>query len=253
MIYSYLFTGMAVLLTWGCCYVYFRRRLIQLKSDSQVKITELEDAAWRAQMNPHFLNNSLNSLNSIMLLEDIPTASRYLTSLSRFTRKVLENSLGSTITLAEELDLVRHYITLEQLRFRNDIMFEIEIDEKLDPDNILVPPFFIQPFLENSIIHGLLPKGGKGAVGIRISISKHGTLSCSIWDDGAGRSKNFPPDSLDCEKGKRSLGISITRNRITAFNQVSGRSLPILIQDLTDQSGNPAGTLIQIELAFLEV
>ncbi len=247
------FIGCAALLTWGCCLVYFRRKFSRSKAVHQLQVSELEDSAWRAQMNPHFLNNCLSNLNSLIQLEDIPTASRYLTTLSRLTRKVLENSLDSTITLAEELDMVKHYIVLEQLRFGNAIIFDIELDEKLDPETILVPPFFIQPFLENSIIHGLLPKGGKGTVGIRIRESGQQTLCCSVLDDGAGRTNTPTSTSSDCQRGKRSLGMSITTSRIMAFNQASGKTLPLMIRDLTDGSGNPAGTLIQIELAFREV
>ncbi|MDR7132740.1 sensor histidine kinase YesM [Algoriphagus sp. 4150] len=253
MLDSLFFIGCAVLLTWGCCLVYFRRKFSRSKAVHRLRVSELEDSAWRAQMNPHFLNNCLSNLNSLIQLEDIPTASRYLTSLSRLTRKVLENSLGSTITLAEELDMVRHYVILEQLRFGNAIIFEIELDEKLDPETILVPPFFIQPFLENSIIHGLLPKGAKGTVAVSLRKSSQEILYCSVLDDGAGRTNNSTPIFSDCERGKRSLGMSITRSRIMAFNQASGKTLPLMIRDLTDESGNPTGTLIQLELAFREV
>lgn len=253
MIDLFLFIGCIASLTWACCFVYFRRKFSKLKTAHQLQASALEDSAWRAQMNPHFLNNCLSSLNSLIQRGDIQTASRYLTSLSRLTRKVLENSIGSTITLAEELDLVEHYIMLEQLRFGDDIIFEIEIDEKLDPVNISVPPFFIQPFLENSIIHGLLPKGGKGTIGVHITASGQGTLCCSVLDDGAGRSQNFSSPTSDSEREKRSLGMSITRNRIMTFNQASGKSLPLLVRDLTDESGNPSGTLIQLELAYQEV
>ncbi|RZM11493.1 MAG: hypothetical protein EOO88_46815 [Pedobacter sp.] len=213
------------------------------------QITELQDIAWRAQMNPHFLHNCLNNINAFIHQLDPKTASSYLTCLSRLLRNILEHSDKATITLARELDMLQQYIKLENLRFGADVEINVSVDEHLQTDTLAVPPLFIQPFLENAILHGILPKQGKGNVNISISLSDPSTLSCTITDDGVGRKKANPSDPTT--PLRRSMGMDITRKRIELFNRVNGKSLPLTIDDLRDDNGAGTGTSIAILLVLV--
>ncbi|WP_257666806.1 sensor histidine kinase [Parapedobacter tibetensis] len=218
----------------------------------QRRTDELEDIAWRSQMNPHFLNNCLNSINSMIHQHDGQLAASYLVGLSRLTRKVLENAEAPTITLAEELDMVNQYIHLEQLRFGDHVSMSIVLPPDIDPTKIWVPPLFIQPFVENALIHGLLPKQACGTITIQFLISEGGKLCCSITDDGVGRAVPVKADS-NLSISTKSLGIAITRKRIAAFNKAAGRVLSFIIRDLVDFEGKGTGTSVEIQLALVHV
>jgi LytS/YehU family sensor histidine kinase len=250
MISSIITTIIAVLITISLCFLYFRIKMRQQIQHYEQQVSELKDIAWRAQMNPHFLNNCLNNINSFIHKLDKETASNYLTCLSRLMRKTLEYSDQSKITLAQELHAVANYIKLEQLRFGTDIDIKISVEEQLSAENIQVLPFFIQPFLENAILHGVLPKQNKGNITIQITTPAPHILSCSVTDDGVGRKKPNQ-SSEEPTAAKRSMGMSITCKRIELFNRTYGQSLPLTIHDLTDQNGSGTGTSVEIKLALV--
>src|SRR5690606_26378526 len=116
----------------------------------QQRVSELEDALWRLQMNPHFLHNCLNTLHGMIHRDDKQSAVRYLTILSRLVRKLLEHSEEATITLADERDTVRHYVAVAQLGLGDNIAVDITLPPTIDSANTLVPPLFVQPFVENA-------------------------------------------------------------------------------------------------------
>lgn len=246
---TYLFISVSASLITVCGFLwYFKKRTAHLQTVFQQRIAELEDGFWRLQMNPHFLNNCLSSLNGMIHQGDKQSATRYVTILSRLVRKVLEHSEEATITLADELDTVKQYVDMEQLRFGNKIAFKIAIPPDIDPESIVVPPLFIQPFVENALIHGLLPRQTCGTIVVEFRAIDEGTLSCSIVDDGVGRTQSVGEVIPSTNK---SLGISITCKRIAAFNSAFGRTLPFSIQDLVDTDGRTAGTSIAIQLAWV--
>lgn len=250
MIPSIITTIIAIPITIFSCFLYFRVKNRHQIRHYEQQIADLKDIAWRAQMNPHFLNNCLNNINSFIHKLDKETASNYLTCLSRLMRKTLEYSDQPKITLAQELDAVTNYIKLEQLRFGPDIDIKISVEEQLQIENIQVLPFFIQPFLENAILHGVLPKQNKGNIKINITAPEPQILSCSVTDDGVGRKKpNKSP--VEIPTAKRSMGMSITCKRIELFNRIHGQSLPLTIHDLTDQNGSGTGTSVEIKLALV--
>lgn len=247
----FLVAGSVLLLTTCCWFWYFRKKATDLHRAAQQRIDELEDTIWRLQMSPHFLNNCLNSLHGMIHRGDNQSAAHYLTSLSRLARKLLEYSEETIITLADELDMVKHYIHLEQLRFGDRVEAEIVLPPDADPATISVPPLFIQPFVENAFIHGLLPQQTPGTITIRFSMAGSDTLCCSVMDSGVGRTARAPRNRR-ADAGK-SFGIAVTRKRIDAFNKSYGRTLPFVIRDLADAHGRCAGTSVEIQLALVTV
>ena len=246
----FLIAGGVALLTVCCCWWYFREKAAHTTRAHQKRVSELEDIAWRAQMNPHFLNNCLNSINAIIHQHDKPLATHYLTMLSRLTRKVLEYSQEIVITLADELSLVKQYLTLERLRFGDDLLVNISLAEDLDPEKIQIPPLVIQPFVENAIIHGLLPRGASGTIDLTID-ALDGILCCTVADDGIGReaARKGIESSV---AARRSLGIAITQKRIALFNKSQGRALPFTIRDLIGANGIVNGTAVDLQFALVK-
>ncbi|MBX2948088.1 MAG: tetratricopeptide repeat protein [Crocinitomicaceae bacterium] len=183
---------------------FFIRRQIKLK---QQKIAvELEHRALRAQMNPHFLFNSLNSIQRMYVEGNENDANEYMADFSELMRKILDNSGQSAISLNEELTALKLYLNLEQLRCQNQISYSFHVDENIDVYHTLVPPLIIQPFVENAIWHGIFPGNKKGHISITLSLEKE-LIKCEIHDDGVG----FSPQSASQHESK---GIKITEQRI---------------------------------------
>ena len=178
------------------------------------KVAETELKALRSQMNPHFIFNSLNSISDYMAKHDLDTANDYLLKFSKLTRSILENSEKKWITLNEDLKLMELYIQIETLRLKKKLSYKIKIDKDIDTVNTLVPPLILQPFIENSIWHGIGKKGSNGHIQIEIN-KENETLVCIVEDDGIGRREmtNIKPDNT-------SLGIKITKSRLDIINQL---------------------------------
>jgi sensor histidine kinase YesM len=134
----------------------------KIKAELQQQKTELEMQALRAQMNPHFIFNSLNSINRFILQNNKAPASEYLTKFSKLIRMILNSSANEAVSLAEDLEALRLYLELESLRYDNKFKYKIECDPEMDADHIQVPPMLMQPFVENAIWHGLMNKEGAG-------------------------------------------------------------------------------------------
>lgn len=209
------------------------------------RAAELEMKALRAQMNPHFIFNCLSSINHFILKEENDKASEYLTRFSKLIRTVLVNAGKTTITLEEELDMLRLYLNMEQLRFREAFDYTISFDHGLHPSMIFVPSFILQPFCENAIWHGLLHKEGKGKLGIHFSMEKY-VLVCRIRDNGIGRKKAAQYKSGPVEKGA-SFGNRLSAERLSLFNgDMTGASF--VTEDITDEKGEIAGTVVILKI-----
>lgn len=207
---------------------------------------ELEMQALRAQMNPHFIFNCLSAINHFILKNETEKASSYLTRFSRLIRLVLVNSGKSTISLEEELDMLKLYLDMEQLRFTNAFDYFIAYDDNVKPAMIEVPSFILQPFCENAIWHGLLHKDGKGKLDIRFQLDKN-SLVCTITDNGIGREKAAVLKSGSKEK-TGSFGHKLTTERIVLFNKGVRNIESFSIDDLVDKNGEAAGTRVTIRI-----
>ena len=213
---------------------------------------ELEMQALRAQMNPHFIFNCLSSINNFVLNNETEEASDYLTKFSRLIRTVLNNSKKSYIPLEDELDMLRLYLEMETLRFKDSFTYCIHMDEKIDPLTIFIPPLLIQPFVENAIWHGLLHKAEPGRLDICVKVEKN-ILICIIEDNGVGRSFARVSESKSVEK-KKSMGIQITRQRLSLINgnaEIAGNDF--VIEDLYDDIGHASGTKVILRLMYKEI
>ncbi len=234
--------GVALLLLAGVSsfVLYKRRRDAEARhkeADLKAKVSETEMKVLRLQMNPHFIFNSLNSISDYISRNETTTANYFLSKFAKMMRQVLEHSEKSEITLAEDLQVVETYIQLELLRLRNDLQYEIVIDKDIDPDATMVPPLIVQPFVENSIWHGLSGKANSGRISIRI-VREDGMIYYSVEDNGIGRKEagKYAP------AGRRSMGLRITRDRIDIINQAKGTKAGIEIFDLTE------GTRVELKL-----
>lgn len=247
----------AVLLVTGLTYWLYRYRISQvkkkekLKTQYEKKLANVEMTALLAQMNPHFLFNSLNSIDSYIIKNESGKASEYLNNFARLMRLILQNSRSNYTSLKDEIEALDLYLQMEGLRFKDKFQYEIKIADGLDTGSIVIPPMLIQPYVENAIWHGLMHKkdGTVGKVEIIIS-QQDNKLVCIVQDNGIGREK---ADAIKAQKPgnhKRSMGMQITRDRMDMINKLYNTNTSVRIVDLKDMEGNPAGTRVEIILPF---
>jgi sensor histidine kinase YesM len=185
----------------------------RLKSEKATM--EMEQRLLQTQMNPHFIFNVLHAIHTYMLKKDTEESGKLLTSFARLVRSILQHSSTDNISLTEELKWLKDYMRLQQLRFNNAFDYKIEIDEQISPDNLLLPPMIIQPFIENAIEHGFsgLDKPGE----LIISYKKTGKeVEIRITDNGKGFSADEP---VRVNKEHESVAIQITEKRIFLLNK----------------------------------
>lgn len=202
--------------TLGGLILYKRRRdaLYQKeKAEFQAKVADTELKALRAQMNPHFIFNSLNSINSFIMKNDREAASDYLKKFATLVRMTLENSEKKEIPLKDDLGLLSTYFEIEGKRLPDKFDHAFHIDDSIDLDNTLVPPLILQPFIENSIWHGMANKKTKGTIIIEVK-KKRNSLLYIVDDDGVGRNS----DAKTYANTHKSMGIQIATNRIEIIN-----------------------------------
>jgi streptogramin lyase len=236
----------------------FKMRLERLEKEKQItekekqvaelqqQKTEIEMQALRAQMNPHFIFNSLNSINRFILQNNKAEASEYLTKFSKLVRMILQNSQASLVTLESELESLGLYLEMEALRFNYYFTYKISVQKDLDIEVLKVPPLIIQPYVENAIWHGLMHKEEKGELNIEIS-AKDDHLYLKITDNGIGRKQAAALASKSATKHK-SMGLRITEQRIEMLQSANGKGAPVSIVDLAYPDGSAAGTEVTIKI-----
>lgn len=228
-------------------YIFYKRRrdAIEAKKEADFKLVkaETELKVLRSQMNPHFIFNSLNSISDYIDKHDIDTANDYLIKFSRLMRWTLENSEKEAISLSEDLQWMELYLQLEALRLDHKFSYHIAIDDDIDPDNLNIPPMILQPFVENSIWHGITKKTGQGRIDIRIS-KNNGMLLCSVDDNGVGRQAVDLPE----EAKRKSFGIKITQNRINILNEINRTEGKVLLTD--KEEGVHVEVKLPVELIY---
>ena len=232
----------------------FRKQLEYSKKEKQLaelqqQKTELEMQALRAQMNPHFIFNCLNSINRFVLRNDTESASNYLTKFSKLMRMVLENSKQILIPLEEEVKCLELYIQMEQFRCKNAFIYYIKCHDGVNPEEAMIPPLLLQPFVENAIWHGVNPREGDGNIGIDF-FQKEEALYCVIKDNGIGRKMASELKSQLSEHHK-SMGLQITKERLAIMGQQQSKESTVNIEDLSDESGKAAGTKVTIRIFSL--
>ncbi len=232
-----LFSGLAV-------FVFYKRKrdVVEMRHESELKTqamdTELK--ALRAQMNPHFIFNSLNSIKNYIDKNDTAKASLYTSKFAKLMRMILENSERKEIPIAQDLKALELYMQLEALRMHNKFIYEIKVDDAIDQENTLIPPLILQPFVENSIWHGISQRECDGR--IWISIRKEGNMiNCIVEDNGIGISEQSP-DEQNAHADKKSLGMKITKSRIDVINRMKKTNATVTFSNLDE------GTKIEVRL-----
>jgi LytS/YehU family sensor histidine kinase len=215
--------------------------------ENKQRTSEVEMKALRAQMNPHFMFNSLNSINNFILKNDADNASAYLTRFARLMRSILDNSRLEWVSLDNELKALQLYIEMESLRFDNVFAYHILVDSSIDAMSVSVPPMIIQPYVENAIWHGLLHRKDVGSeLLIKVSLLQD-VLTICIEDNGIGRAA---ADAMKSKFGthKQSHGMQITAERLQIVNDVYGINAQATIEDRTDDAGKSAGTRVVLTM-----
>lgn len=221
---------------------FLKRRAIE-KSEISRKIADLKLMALKAQMNPHFIFNCIASIQHFIWKNNPEEADRFLSKFSKLIRNVLMNSTHEYITLEVEMQTLGLYIELERLRFSSKFEYNFIIDEGIDSLSLLVPPLIIQPYVENAIWHGLMHLQDKqGELLIRIGTA-NGFLKCVIDDNGIGRKKSM---EIKGERKHRSVGLSITKERLENLNALYQSKLSVQLIDKYDDFGNGTGTTVEI-------
>lgn len=237
-------SAVALLLAGIIIFVLYKKRRDaqdqQKEAEFRAEVADTEMKALRLQMNPHFIFNSLNSISDYIGRNDAQEADRYLTKFARVMRMILENSEQKEVSLADDLQALELYIQLESLRLQHKLTYEINVDDGIDPENTMIPPLVLQPFVENSIWHGIAHKQGSGH--IVIHIHRNGNmLQCTVEDDGIGREQ--AAKSSGRRPGK-SLGLKITNARIDIINKTRRSTATVKLEDLDE------GTRATVKLPF---
>jgi LytS/YehU family sensor histidine kinase len=205
-------------------------------------------------MNPHFIFNSLNSIQHFIVKNNDEHAIKYLNKFARLIRMILDNSESPTVTIKEEIDALKIYIELEIMRFENKFSFQMEIDPNIDLDLEEIPSMLIQPYVENAILHGLTSRFDNAGI-LKIQIKKQKDddtelVICTIEDNGIGREKSAESKSLS-GKMHRSLGMKVTADRLSLLNDINQSAMSVNITDLKNENGTAAGTKVEIYIPVM--
>lgn len=230
----YLYSFIALTIT-GFLLFYLTRKRNQAQNarkEAEVKarMAELELTALRAQMNPHFIFNSLNSISNFLLKNEPDEADYYLTRFSRLIRMILESSDQKEIQIAHEIELIEHYINIEALRLGKKLHFQVNISEKLDADHTMIPPLLLQPIIENSIWHGIAHIEGDGVISLGID-SMDDTILITVSDNGKGR-MNHNEETANLKSAKKSMGMKIIQERLDILNRSKSVQADFCYRDL---------------------
>jgi len=244
--------GLIVLALIGI-YALYRYRVSQLKkkqrlkSEYERKLANVEMSALLAQMNPHFLFNSLNSIDSYIIRNESKKASEYLNNFARLMRLILQNSRSNYISLKDELEALELYLQMESLRFKNKFSYSIRVDDNLDSNSIVIPPMLIQPYVENAIWHGLMHKanGEEGKVELAL-YKKENNLLCVVRDNGIGRKRAAEIKERKQTTYKRSMGMQITEDRIEIINKLYNIHTSVQVYDIENEEGEGKGTQVEL-------
>jgi LytS/YehU family sensor histidine kinase len=211
---------------------------------------ELEQKLLRAQMNPHFVFNSLCAVQDLILAGKPQKANSFLTKIARLMRNILENSREEFIPLAKELETIKLYLDLQQLRFETGFDYFISLDDKIDPENFSIPPMLTQPCVENSIEHGLLPLKNKGNLKISYTLN-NGLMMLEVTDNGIGRKE--AAERSEAKRDKKSVSTKVTIERLENFRKtLRQKRISYEITDLFDND-QASGTKVVMMLPYRKI
>lgn len=225
-----------------------REKEEKLMAKYEKQLTESEMNALRLQMNPHFIFNALNSIRYYILKEDSEKASDYITSFSKLLRMILQHSKETSIKLSEELEALKLYLEFERQRFEEKFEFTINVSDDIRPDLLNIQPMIIQPFLENSIWHGIMHKDESGHLLVDISLHNRNTLKVIIEDNGIGREESKKIKGEQQSQTYKSMGMQITRDRLKLMEKLQHGDTGYEVEDLLGDDGISKGTRVIIKI-----
>ncbi len=206
--------------------------------------------ALRTQMNPHFIFNALNSIQQYILQGNVIEANKYLSKFSKLQREILQNSTRDFILLEKEIEILDSYLQLEQLRFGKNFTYQINMTNEIDPTEIKIPPMMMQPFVENAIWHGLMPRQGDKNLDIHFDLHTDDILLAIIRDNGIGRdaSAKLKQNNGGSQKGYESKGMLLVGQRLQLLQQQYDKPFDATITDITDADGMVQGTQVTLKI-----
>lgn len=242
-----LLTSLGVMFALAALFAMLYLRHTRLKSKyTQI---DLEQRLLRAQMNPHFIFNSLCAIQDLIMTDKPQKANAFLTRIARLMRNILENSREEYVSLENEVETLKLYLEVQQLRFENGFEYKIEIDRQIDPENISIPPMLAQPCVENSIEHGILPGRENGRINVSYSL-RNGLIMLEITDNGIGRQKAA---EISPSVKKQSVSTKLTEKRLEHFRKIlKEKQISYEITDLYDE-GTATGTKVVMMLPYRKV
>ncbi len=230
---------------WMYILIVLRFRMIRRRDLLREQALIFRQQALASQMNPHFVFNTLNTIQALVLKEDKTKALDMFSVFATLLRKSLHNSTERFIPLHEELKILQLYFELEEMRFEGNLNYQILLGKNVDVESLNVPAMLIQPLVENALVHGIRGKEGGGSVDIRFEL-ENGKLLCEVEDNGIGRAA-----SSQAKKGHSSSGTRITRDRLRVLGQMNNENYLFEIIDKTNPlNGEATGTLVRLTLPF---
>ncbi|MEQ8703822.1 MAG: histidine kinase [Phaeodactylibacter sp.] len=247
-----LFAGLGII-AWGITRWRLHRLRQQAERENAInrQFAELELQALQAQMNPHFVFNSLSAIQYFIAANEKQQADNYLSKFAMLMRQFLESSKNRYINLHQELHLIKLYIELEQMRFPDRFEATVEVAPDINPYTTLIPTMLLQPFVENAINHGLFHKMKSGKLNLTITQDQNQTLICTLEDNGVGRAA---AKGIQQRTGKayRSRAMQITNERLNVLRVIEGYDVKVEVTDLKHSDGSAAGTRIVVTVPEIE-
>lgn len=248
------FRMLVILLIVAAITLYVRQRIQKVQNQERVKrkITELEIKALKAQMNPHFIFNAMNSIQEFTLTGDIDKANKYISRFSRLLRNVLHQSAQNSVLLSDEISTLQLYLEIESLRQGKDFSFSVVTDNGTEAQVIRIPSMLVQPFVENALHHGLANMEGQKNLQIKFSTPDDESLICEITDNGVGRKKAAELKSaIHPSLQHTPMGIQLVEDRLRLLSKPGEKQTSFTIEDIYTADGEPGGTKVTITIPQL--
>ncbi|MEH6762974.1 MAG: tetratricopeptide repeat protein [Aequorivita antarctica] len=239
-----LFGALITLLLFGIGFLIYNRHQLKKTLTLQKELAEYEQKALHLQMNPHFVFNCLGSISSFIVQNGTDSAIKYLSKFSKLMRLTLEYSKESLIPIDKEIESLQNYLELEQLRFNDKFSFNIVKDPNIE-DDVALSPLLIQPFIENAIIHGVIPKNESGHISISFSVS-NSSLHCTIVDDGVGINQS-QKNKKNLVLAHKSMALGIIQKRLEMISEATTKEASIVIEEMVN-GDKITGTKIKLQL-----
>jgi hypothetical protein len=241
------FRSLMGLLAISAIYAFIRQRDAQKhrKNEMALQVTNLKLTALQSQMNPHFIFNSLNSIQNYIMQQKPLDAARYLSKFSKLMRRILDQSFSNLQPLSEIVESLKMYMELEAFRFSNEFSYEIKMDDEEQIAHVKLPPLILQPYVENAIIHGLMPKEGEKKLLIHLFLQNN-ELHCVVDDNGMGRG-----NKLAEKTGHISRGQKLTADMLATMKTLINADAKIEITDKMDSENRPIGTKIDLIIPII--